>query len=80
MSGRALGGRALGVIDLLVNLFSKLHVTFSGLLSYLVGMKRMTNKSFICKRDNSHFLHYLKIPSIMLLGIFLYDYIPVYEI
>ena len=48
-----------------------LPLFFSGLLSYLVGMERRTISCFPCKRDNSHFLHYLKNLSIMPLGIFL---------
>ena len=43
-----------------------LPLVFSGLLSYLVGMKRRTSRCFTCKRDNSHFLCYLKNLSIML--------------
>ena len=35
-----------------------LPLFFSGLLSYLVGMKRRTSRGVECKRDNSHFLHY----------------------
>ena len=34
-------------------------------------MKRRPSRCFTCKRDNSHFLRYLKNPSIMLLGIIL---------
>ena len=51
------------VVCLLVNLFSKLYVTFilSGLLSYLVGIKRRTSRRAECKRDNSHFLRYILI-------------------
>ena len=44
---------------------------FSGLLSYLVEMKRRTSRCFTCKRDSSHFLPYLKNPSIMPLAVFL---------
>ena len=62
-----------------------LPLFFSGLLSYLVGMKRSTSRHVICMRDNSHFLHYvlisrrprftlwltfLKNPSILPLGVF----------
>ena len=44
------------------NLFPKLYVTFfSGLLSYLVGMKRETSKHVTCKRNNSYFLPYILI-------------------
>ena len=32
-----------------------LTLFFSGLLLYLVGMKRRTNRCVACKRDNSHF-------------------------
>ena len=89
MSGWAgIWRRASSQVYLLVNPFSQLYVTFilSGLLSYLVGMKRMTSRRVICKRDNSHFLPYvfisrckrfifwitfLKNPSIMPFGIFL---------
>ena len=42
--------------------------------SYLVGMKRRTGRCFTCKSNNSYFLHYLKNPSIMPLGIFLVLY------
>ena len=38
-----------------------LPLFFSGLLSYLVGMKRTTSKCVTCKRDNSHFVHYVLI-------------------
>ena len=48
-----------------------LPLYFSGLLSYLVGMTRRTSRCFTCKRDNSHFLPYLKSLSIMLSGVFL---------
>ena len=48
-----------------------LPLFFSGLLSYLVGMKRKTSGCFMCKRDNSHFLCYLKNLSVMPLGVFL---------
>ena len=56
-----------------VNLFTKLYVIFilQWIASYLVGMKRKTSRCFTCKRDNSHFLRYLKNPSIMPLGVFL---------
>ena len=30
---------------------------FSGLLLYLVGMKRRTSRHVMCKRNISHFLH-----------------------
>ena len=45
-------------VKLLVNLFSKLYITciLSGLLSYLVGIKRRISRHVPCKRDNSHFL------------------------
>ena len=74
---RCPGGRASGVER--VNLFFffqsyMLPLFFSGLLSYLVGMKRRTSRCFPCKRDNSHFLHYLKKkknPFLMPLGVFL---------
>ena len=62
MSGQAggrTGGRASDVVsvNLLVNLFSKfmLPLFFSGLLSYLVKMKKRTSRRVLCKRDNSHF-------------------------
>ena len=81
MSVRVGGCRALSQVNLLVNLFKSymLPLFFSGLLSYLVGMKRRTSGCFLCKRDNSHFLHYLKKKkkkkkkkkSIMPLGVFL---------
>ena len=51
-----------------------LSLFFNGLLSYLVGMKRRTRSCFTCKRDNSHFLCYLKILSIMPLGDFFFLY------
>ena len=62
-SGRSrVSGRASSQVNLLVNLFFKvmLPLFFSGLLSYLVGMKKRTSRCFPCKRGNSHFLHYLK--------------------
>ena len=40
-----------------------LPLFFSGLLSYLVGMKRRTSRCVTCKRDNSHFLRYVMSPS-----------------
>ena len=48
-----------------------LPLFFSGLLSYLLGMKRRTSWCLKCKKDDSHFLDYLKNPSIMPLGVFL---------
>ena len=52
-------------IYLWVTLFiSKLYMVplfFSGLLSYLIGVKRRTSKHLACKRDNSHFLCYVLI-------------------
>ena len=49
-----------------------LPLFFSGLLSYLVGMKRRTSRCSTCKRENSHFLCYLKKDlSVMPLGVFL---------
>ena len=50
-------------IYLSVNLFSKLYVTilFSGLLSYLVGIRKRTSRRVGCKRDNCHFLCYVLI-------------------
>ena len=51
-------------VYILVNLFFKvimLPLLFSGLLSYLVGMKRRTSGCVAGKRDNSHFLHYILI-------------------
>ena len=38
-----------------------LPLFFSGLISYLVGMKRTTNRCVTCKRDNSHFVRYVLI-------------------
>ena len=40
-----------------------LTLFFSVLLSYLVGMKRRTNRHVMCKRDDSHFLHYVLITT-----------------
>ena len=42
-------------VYLLVNLFQSymLPLFFSGLLSYLVGMKWRTSRRVACKRDNS---------------------------
>ena len=40
-----------------------LSLVFNGLLSYLVGMKRITNKRVTCKRNNSYFLRYILISS-----------------
>ena len=50
-------------VYLLVNLFFSYMLTlfFSGLLSYLVGIKRRTSRHVTCKKENSHFLHYLLI-------------------
>ena len=51
-------------VYLLVNLFFQscmLPLLFSGLLSYMVGVKRSTSKHVGCKRDNSHFLCYVLI-------------------
>ena len=51
-------------VYLLVNLFFQnymLPLFFSGLLSYLVGIKRRTSRHVTCKRDNSHFLCYVLI-------------------
>ena len=50
-------------VYLLANLFSKLYLPlfFSGLLSYLVRMKRRTSRCVKCKRDNSHFVRYVLI-------------------
>ena len=50
-----------------VNQSYMLPVFFRRLLSYLVGMKRRTSRCFICKRDNSHFLRYLKNLFIMIM-------------
>ena len=36
-----------------------LPLFFSGLLSYLVGMKRWTSRCVTCKRDNYHFVCYV---------------------
>ena len=49
----------------MVNLFSKfmLPLCFSGLLSYLVGIKRRMIRRVLCKRDNSYFLRYVLISS-----------------
>ena len=84
-----MGGWDLSQVYLLVNLIQSymLPLYFSGLLSYLAGMKRRTSRHVTCKRDNSHLLHYvlnlldvqglpfwltfLKNPSIMPLGVFL---------
>ena len=38
-----------------------LPLFFSGLLSYLVGMKRRTSRHVACKRDNSHFLCFVLV-------------------
>ena len=53
-------------VYLLVNFFFffqsyMLPLFFSGLLSYLVGMNRMTSRRVACKKDNSHFLCYVFI-------------------
>ena len=76
MSGRVDVGMSSEVYRL-VNVFFfffqnyMLPLFFNGLLSYLVGIKRRTSRSFKCKRDNSYLLHYLKKPSIIPLGVFL---------
>ena len=73
MSGQAAGvGRHPRLTSWLTFFQSyMLPLFFSILLSYLVGMKRRTSRCFTCKRDDSHFFHYLKNLSIMRLGIFL---------
>ena len=38
-----------------------LPLFFSGLLSYLVGIKRRTSRCVTCKREHSHFVHYVLI-------------------
>ena len=50
-------------VYLLVNLFQgyMLPLFFSGLLSYLLGMKRRTSRYVVRKRDNFHFLCYVFI-------------------
>ena len=50
-------------VYLLVNLFTKLYITFIliGLLSYLVEMRMRTSRHVVCKRENSHFLRYVLI-------------------
>ena len=50
-------------VYLLINLLPKLYLPlfFSGLLSYLVGMKRRTSRHVTYKTDNSHFLCYVLI-------------------
>ena len=53
-------------VYLLVNLFFQsymLPLFFTGLLSYLVGIKRGTSGSVGCKRDNSHLLRYVVLIS-----------------
>ena len=40
-----------------------LPLFFSGLLSYLVGIKRRTNRHVTCKRDNSHSLLCTYLPQ-----------------
>ena len=42
-----------------------LPLFFNGLFSYLVGMKRRTNRCFTCKRDNSYSLRYLNKRAMM---------------
>ena len=59
-NNNALVGRhqALSKVYLLVNLFFRgymLPFFFSGLIPYLVGIKRRTSRHVACKRDNSHF-------------------------
>ena len=57
-----LGGRRPRLTFWLIFFLSYiLPLFFSGLLSYLVGMKRRTSRSVTCKRDNSFFLHYVLI-------------------
>ena len=38
-----------------------LPLFFSGLLSYMVGMKRTTSRCVTCKRDNFHLVRYVLI-------------------
>ena len=47
-------------LDFSLTFFYTLSLFFSGLLSYLEGVKRRTSWCISCKRDNSHFLHYFK--------------------
>ena len=72
MGGQADGGRrASSEVHLLVNIFFfffffflqnyMLPLFFSGLLSFLVGMKRRTSRRVACNRDKSHCLHYILI-------------------
>ena len=42
-----------------------LPLFFSGLLSYLVGMKRTTSRCVTCKKDNPHFVHYVLISPVV---------------
>ena len=54
----------VNLFNLLVNLFFQscmLPLFFSGLPSYLVGMKKRTSRRVVCKRNNAHFLHYVLI-------------------
>ena len=55
-----------------------LHLLFSGLLSYLVGIKKRTSRCFTCNRDKAHCLCYLKNPSLMPLGVFLVVYLFIF--
>ena len=48
-----------------------LPLFFSGLLSYLVGMKRRTSRSFTCKSDISHCHLLFKKKKMSILGFFL---------
>ena len=55
--------RASSQVNLLVNLFSKLYVTFTlQWIAFIFGrMKRTTSRCVVCKRDNSHFVRYVLI-------------------
>ena len=57
------GHRASSHVYLLVNLFSKLYVTFIlQWITFIFGRdEERTSGHVTCKRDNSHFLHYVLI-------------------
>ena len=49
-----------------------LPLFFSGLLSYLVGMKTKTSRCVTCKRNNSHFVRYVLIsPNVRTIQVYL---------
>ena len=59
-------------VYLLVNLFSKLYVTFT--LQWIVGIKRRTSRHLGFKRDSSHFI----IPGMWGYNVFAFPFVRSY--